>query len=351
MIENQDKKNDAEHTGDAADPGREDTDELIDLADLEASGTGTIDTQEADDEVIDLSAIEAMETIDPDATQEFNESVVKALDLATMDPDATQELDDIIDLALLEADSVEADDVIDLSMLEGDSMEGEDDVVEDEGVLELTEEFRLNGSEMEDEYDEGILDLEDAIEDEDAFEDEALLEDDSFFDLTQDELEKAASEAEEDAELVDLSEADQIDDDDVEFDLADMVESDPDLAFEKVDDEDFSLNEFYDDHEDAGDAETVDDEATEEALLEKLDDYFGEEDDFGAQAGAVQEDGVMVVPGNVEDANVEDAMERIIEKRYGGKLDQMVSDIIAQKVSDELDALKSILVDSLKSRK
>lgn len=346
MIENQDKKNDAEHTGDEADPGRENTDELIDLANLEASGTGTIDTQEADDEVIDLSAIEAMETIDPDATQEFNESVVKALDLATMDPDATQEIDDIIDLSMLEADSMEEeDDIVDLGAIGGEAG------TEDNGILDLTEEFRLNGSEMEDEYDEGILDLEDAIEDEDAFEDEALLEDDSFFDLTQDELEKAASEAEEDAELVDLSEADQINDDDVEFDLSDMVESDPDLAFEKVNDEDLSLNEFYDDHEDAGDAETVDDEATEEALLEKLDDYFGEEDDFGAQAGAVQEDGVMVVPGNVEDANVEDAMERIIEKRYGGKLDQMVNDIIAQKVSDELDALKSILVDSLKSRK
>ena len=347
MIENQDKKNNAEHTGDAADPGREDTDELIDLSEMEISGTGTIDTEAADDDVIDLSAIEAMETMDPEATQEFNESVAKALNLATMDPDATQELDEIIDLGMLEADSMDADDVIDLSMLEGDSMKGEDDVVEDEGVLDLTEEFRLNGSEIEDEYEEAVLDLEDAIEDEGTFEDEALLEDDSFFDLTQDELEKAASEAEEDAELVDLSEADQIDDDDVQFDLADMVESDPDLAFDKVDDEDFSLNEFYDDHEDAGDAETVDDEASEEALLEKLDDYFGDEDDFGAQeAGAVPEDDAMVVPGNVEDA-----MERIIEKRYGGKLDQMVNDIIAQKVSDELDALKSIIVDSLKSRK
>lgn len=339
MIENQDKKNNSE-------------DELIDLSELEA-----IDTQAADDEVIDLSAIEAMETMDPDATQEFNESVSRALDLATMDPDATQELDEIVDLTLLEADNVEADDVIDLSMLESGAVEEEDDAVDlgalgvaadadDDGVLELTEDFRINGAEIEDEYDEAVLDLEEPVEDEESLEDEALLEDDSFFDLTQDELEKAASEAEEDAELVGLSEADQIDDDDVEFDLADMVESDPDIAFEKVDDEDFSLNEFYDDYESAGDAETADDEATEEALLEKLDDYFGEEDDFGAQAGAVQDDDVMVAPGNVEDA-----MERIIEKRYGGKLDQMVNDIIAQKVSDELDALKSIIVDSLKSRK
>lgn len=249
------------------------------------------------------------------------DDMAETIDFRNLEPDEDDVADDVIDISDLEADAPETaeEDVVDLTEISAMSM------VEGDSVLELTESFR------EEEFEQESAALGDVYKD--ILELDETVDDDSFFDL------EGESESETIMELT----AEEFDIDEEEFDIDEET-----LAIDDADE----LPQH--DAGDSGMEAYGSEDALEEELLDKLDDYFGEEeDDFDAgeaQAAMKATEGrtgqidLQVTP-------LEAALDRVLEKKFGKKIDKMLSDAVSRKVAKEIDALKSILFDSIRNRK
>ncbi len=264
-----------------------------------------------------------------DAEDPVSADVSDEIDFSDLESNSGDFYDETIDFSMLESNEAEEEEaIIDLSDLEADEDEDEEVIdfteittmtmVEGDTILELTDVFRLNGSERDD-----------ALERDDVLELDEALEEDAFFDP------EAASKGE---LLLELTE-EEYDIEEEEFDIEDS---------EFMDETDApALQDLKDD---------TGDEDLEEELLGKLDDYFGEEEDEedfqpmaaksepGVAAGATGD--VALAPGQLEAA-----LDRLIEKKFGAMIDDILSDAVTRKISDEIDAIKAIVLDSIKSRK
>lgn len=267
MIENQEKNNTVERSGDAEESGAEGMSDVIDMSALEA------DAREAVDETIDFASLEGDE-------MEAEETVI---DMADLEAEGPEEEGDILDLTEMTSTTA----------VEGDT------------ILELTAAFRTEGD--EDEEEEGI-DLADSLEDESFFDLETPDEGEPGLDLTEEEFDI-------DEEEFDIEQSDYIDDP-----AAATTPAAEDLL-EK-------------------------DDAMEDELLEKLDDYFGDEDEGLDAVTAGPTGDVQLEPGQLEAA-----LDRLVEKKFGGAIDHLLSEAVSRKVSEEIEALKTILLDSIKTRK
>lgn len=153
-----------------------------------------------------------------------------------------------------------------------------------------------------------------------------------------------------------------------------------DLDDEENDEEEFSLEGFFEEDEE----ERSDIDSLEEELLEKLDEYFGEDeleaeihpgednppesDAFFAGMAGEKETAVFSEPlasageepGKAgEDPNagvpltqeqLEMALDRVIEKKFGETIEHVLNEIVSRKITDEIDSFKSMIADSLKRR-
>ncbi len=249
------------------------------------------------------------------------DDMAETIEFQNLESDEDGVVDEVIDISDLEADAPETEgDIVDLTEISTMSM------VEGDTVLELTESYREQGVEQEgaapgDAY-EDVLELDETVDD------------DSFFDL------EGESESETIMELT----AEEFDMDEEEFDIDEET-----LAIDDADEMP---------QPDAGDSGMEaygSEDALEEELLDKLDDYFGEEeeDDFDAveAASAMKADEGRTGQVELEMNQLEAALDRVLEKKFGKKIDKMLSDAVSRKVSQEMDALKSILFDSIRNRK
>ncbi len=265
-------------------------------------------------------------TVEPsdDVEDPGAEGMSDAIDMSALEADARESVDETIDFSSLEGDETESEEtVIDMADLEAEGFEEEGGIVDlteitssamEEGdtILELTEEFRAEVSEEED-----VLDLDDTLEDESFFDLETAAEGEPGLDLTEEEFD--------------------IDEDEFDIEQSDYID-DTDAARPPS----------------ARDIQEIDD-SLEDELLGKLDDYFGDEEDGGIDAPAAR--GAADIPEGMEahvelaPGQLEAALDRLVEKKFGAVIDSLLSEAVSRKVSEEIDALKTVLLDSIKTRK
>lgn len=253
------------------------------------------------------------------------EGMSDVIDMSALEADARDAVDETIDSASLEVDEMEGEDtVIDMADLEAEGIEEEGEILdlteitstaamEGDTILELTAAFRT-----EDDEDEEGIDLADTLEDESFFDLETADEGEPGLDLTEEEFDI-------DEEEFDMEQGDFIDD----------AGAAPTPAAEDIPETDDSM---------------------EDELLEKLDDYFGDEDeDEGLDAVAARP--AKNIPESLggdmalEPGQLEAALDRLVEKKFGAAIDHLLSEAVSRKVSEEIEALKTILLDSIKTRK
>jgi hypothetical protein len=227
--------------------------------------------------------------------QEKNKIVSQSHDIMDLGTDDTPE---IIDLSDMEAAAEEmSDEIVDLSDLENEEMDESDN-----GVLDLTAALRVDAADSNDAgFSEPV---------------QVAMDDDE--------------------------------EEDFEIDLAKMIEAEEEMKLSDIiETEEFSLDEFIEEDERVDEGEKGD-AFPEDELLEKLDDYFGTEDgddEFDLAQGQVSGE-----PGDITLNQFEAALERVIEKKFGGKIDQVINELVSRRISSEIDALKSIIINSIKNR-
>jgi hypothetical protein len=241
--------------------------------------------------------------------QEKNSMVSQSHDVLDLGTDDTPE---IIDLSDMEAAAEElSDEIIDLSDLEKEEIDKFD--IDDPGDI----------------ADAGILDLTAALRVDTTAADTTVADDTGYCEPVQVPM-------------------DDDEEEDFEIDLAKMIEAEEEMKLSDViETEEFSLDEFIEEDErvdESGKGESF----PEDELLEKLDDYFGTEDgddEFDIARGPVSGE-----PADINLNQFEAALERVIEKKFGGKIDQVINELASRKISNEIDALKTIIVNSIKNR-
>ena len=331
--------------------------DLIEESDEETFG----DMDDLDGDDLDLIGDEGLATDLPEMSDE---------DISFEDK-SVFELTDEFDLT---EEAQMADFELDLPESEESGLEIDDDEAE---IME-DDEFIIDEIEIE-ESDETADELSDLLNDLDEDEDEVE------FDLG-DMLE---SEAESDSEFTSDSEAASIEiteeeefslDEIFEEDDADVIlsETEPSTGLSEVAASDTEAptteTEAALDKSDQYVEEKVD--SLESELLEKLDSYFDTEDEEEVDttdSGQIESRIASPVAPPVESAQrdseqttstqdgsenrlvispdqLEAALDRVIEKKFGEQIDKILNDIISQKVSDEINAFKSVIVNSMKNR-
>lgn len=287
------------------------------------------------------------------------DETTEIIELSDLEPDVDEYVDEIVDISELEKDEGEAkaeedseEDVLDLAELSTTSF------IEGGTVLELTEEFRAEAPEEPVEKSYASQDEAASLDLSETSDYDFPVEDDSFFDLAD------ASESESGLDFTEEFDLED-DEDDSEVDLADMVETADSEASLAEGEADYPLDEILEKYEsikETKERKTSLDEPIEDELLEKLDDYFSEEeageDDLEAAEKKQTPEMMTEIPkegaGQIEltPAQIEGALDRVIERKYGEKIDEMLNEVVARRVSEEIvEALKSVLLDSIKNRK
>jgi len=356
-----------------------DDDSFFDLSEEEEGERGLDEGLEADEPLIDLDLDEASEedlSLEDESVFELTDEFDLTEEAGQADIEADLSMDQPLDHPLDRHIDEASDDAYDNAHPAETTVEPEEpDLLEPEepDFLEPEDPELLEPQELTD-LTADITDNEAGPMAETTSEDAALEETGEFRDGGQ------QGGAEKFEEIDDLEE--------VEMDLADMLDSDEEGGLAEDEEEEFSLEGFFEEEDEAafaGEFETKTEDsaasdALEDELMEKLDEYFGVDEDAPEESAGqpepiLSEQSQTEIPQpepakpeplraaavespalNSENVfrltpeQLDEVVQRVIDRNFADRIDQALEEAISRKLSFEFDAIKTAIIESLKSR-